>query len=402
MTGAFQRTRILFVDDDPNILSGLRRMLRGCRDEWQMDFATGGAEALAFAAENEIEVIVSDMKMPDVDGEQLLAEIAEKYPHVIRLVLSGQADKDKIFRVSSVAHQFLSKPCDPKQLQATIRKICDLKESLSRTDLNGIVTRASSVCCLPETYNGLIEAFQFGPDKFDRIKELIAGDIGLALKIMQMVSSSFLGKPNPKSTLIEAVDMLGFDLLSQLFDNSDLFRPLNAEETGHLSLASLFMRARKVASLAAEITRLNGGSHIDVSLARKAGLFHDIGRYVLAQRFPDWFAEVQDLAEGQNETTLREAEREIFGICHYSISSYLLALWGIDQDVVDTVCAFQKLQDTCPEEFSPAAAVYVANRLIDEQGIEAADLPEDLKCVQEIRSLQQTMNWQSLVKECCS
>ena len=89
---------ILFVDDEPNILSGIRRMLRGMRSEWDMNFSTSGKEALEYLVRNHVDVIVSDMRMPEMDGATLLQNVSEKYPHVVRIVLSGQADKEEISR----------------------------------------------------------------------------------------------------------------------------------------------------------------------------------------------------------------------------------------------------------------------------------------------------------------
>src|SRR5579859_4207949 len=112
--------RVLFVDDERRILEGLQRMLRHYRKQWEMTFANSGAEALSILAGGRYDVIVSDMRMPGMDGAQLLETVRKLYPGMIRIVLSGHTDMEAAIRAVPVAHQFLAKPCDPDKLQAAI------------------------------------------------------------------------------------------------------------------------------------------------------------------------------------------------------------------------------------------------------------------------------------------
>lgn len=113
------KKNVLFVDDDPFILAGLRRQLRAYRDEWTVHFARGGEEALRLMEEQAFDVVVTDLRMPHMNGAALLEEVCQRYPAVLRIVLSGQSDPD--LRLETVAaHHILSKPCDGKTLKATI------------------------------------------------------------------------------------------------------------------------------------------------------------------------------------------------------------------------------------------------------------------------------------------
>ncbi len=111
---------ILFVDDEPNVLNGLQRMLRPMRREWELCFAHSGAEALAILAEKKVDVIVSDMKMPGLDGAQLLEEVSAKYPQIGRIILSGYSEKELAVRSSDIAHEYLTKPCDTEVLKSAV------------------------------------------------------------------------------------------------------------------------------------------------------------------------------------------------------------------------------------------------------------------------------------------
>ena len=133
---------ILFVDDESNILQGLQRMLRPMRHDWQMYFAESGADALALLAENPIDVVISDMRMPRMDGAQLLHDIRDRYPQIVRIILSGYSEKEMIVRSVHSAHQYLMKPCDPEILRETISRACALRDLLADENLRRFVDGA--------------------------------------------------------------------------------------------------------------------------------------------------------------------------------------------------------------------------------------------------------------------
>src|SRR5450755_4506465 len=102
---------LLFVDDEPNVLQGLQRQLRPMRNEWDMHFVENGQKALDFMAAQPVDIVVSDMMMPGMDGAQLLSEVVRRHPQTVRLILSGHAEREAVLRLVGPAHQYLSKPC---------------------------------------------------------------------------------------------------------------------------------------------------------------------------------------------------------------------------------------------------------------------------------------------------
>jgi len=123
--------RILFVDDEARVLSGLRRQLFARRTEWEMAFVESGPAALEELARAPADVIVSDMRMPGMDGAQLLAQVARQHPRSARLVLSGHADPDRVQVARSCAHRYLHKPGPPETLQAEIGRALAVRTLLA-------------------------------------------------------------------------------------------------------------------------------------------------------------------------------------------------------------------------------------------------------------------------------
>jgi YesN/AraC family two-component response regulator len=89
--------RVLFVDDEHRILDSLQDLLRKFRPRMEMVFALGGESALDEMSKAPFDVIVSDMRMPGMDGAMLLGRVKEQYPEVARIILSGYADRNAIF-----------------------------------------------------------------------------------------------------------------------------------------------------------------------------------------------------------------------------------------------------------------------------------------------------------------
>jgi CheY-like chemotaxis protein len=115
--------RILFVDDDPLLLSTLARCLRSMRKQWHVAFVTSGAEALQRLETDPFDVVVSDMQMPLMDGLTLLAEVKQRHPTIVRIMLSSESEPPEV-ATSSLLQAFLAKPCTAEVLQSTIERLC--------------------------------------------------------------------------------------------------------------------------------------------------------------------------------------------------------------------------------------------------------------------------------------
>lgn len=117
---------ILFVDDEPNVINGLKRMLFSMRNEWEISFANSGEDALNKMNSGSIDVIVTDMKMPQMNGSQLLEIVMKKFPTTVRIILSGQYDNEVEIKSSNIAHQFIEKPCNAEVLKSEIFRTLNL------------------------------------------------------------------------------------------------------------------------------------------------------------------------------------------------------------------------------------------------------------------------------------
>src|ERR1035441_7170018 len=220
---------LLFVDDEPRVLLGLQRQLRVMREEWQMDFVESGPKALEFFATSPVDVLVTDMMMPGMDGAQLLTEVMNRYPNTVRLVLSGHADREAVLRLVGPAHQYLSKPCNADELRTAITRALAIRDLLASQQLKQLASRIDSLPSLPASHAELTQELRKPEPSVERVADIISKDIGMTTKILQLVNSSFFGLSQPASNVLEAVMYLGLATIRALVLSTQVFSQFDQE-----------------------------------------------------------------------------------------------------------------------------------------------------------------------------
>ena len=354
--------RILFVDDEPRVLEGLRRMLRPQRHEWEMAFAPGGEAALALMEASTFDVIVSDMRMPGIDGAALLGRVRELYPQMVRIVLSGQTELSTALRVVPVAHQFLDKPCDAANLRVAIERACHLQALLRDDLIRGTVTALGDLPSLPRTYEALIQALADPGTSLQSVTKIVEQDVGVSAKVLQLVNSAFFGIAHSMTNIQSAVSFLGINTLKNLVLSVEIFRAFKPKrDLPGFSLEKLQRHAQVTAHIAA---RLPVPKHLaDVALV--AGMLHDVGKLILAWKLSLHFEKVLAEARGAR-CPVYEVEERLDGFSHAEIGAYLLGLWGLPYTVVEAVALHHGPNRVPHHNFDAISAVYAANLLANE------------------------------------
>ncbi len=357
--------RILFVDDEPMVLSGLQRSLRPMRTEWEMVFAPGGNEALAAMEQQPFDIIVTDMRMPGMDGAQLLEEVQKRSPQTLRMVLSGQSDRATILRSVNPAHQFISKPCEAEEAKSRLIRAFALKDLLQCPGLRELVAKLDFMPSLPQVYLQLNEELRHPDPSLQRVDELIEADMGMTAKVLKLVNSAFFCLPSEISRASHAVKLLGLDTLRALVLSAHVFeqfesRLLRAEDVQHISDHSL-----AVSHSARQIAHLEPASQHMQDESFTAGLLHDVGKLILASALEEQYRKVLEYRE-KADVGLYAAEREVLGCSHAQVAAYLLGLWGLPSTIVEAVAWHHDPSGSLSVKFSPLAAVHAASAYHDE------------------------------------
>lgn len=365
------KIRVLFVDDELKILHGLRRKLYTMKHKWDMTFVNSGAQALETlgASQEPYDVVVTDMRMPGMNGVQLLEAVKERYPHTIRIVLTGQADKDAALRAVGLAHQFISKPCNTETLKASLEQARVLYDLLTSPDLKRLIAQIDSLPSLPSLYYELMAELQAPNASIRKSGEIITQDIAMVAKILQLVNSAFFGLSRHIADPVQGVLLLGLDTVKALVLSVHIFSQFNQIGSKVISPKSLQQHSMTVAMLARQIAEAEGATEPQlVDYAFTAGLLHDLGKLLLAAKLPQKYEAAFQLAT-QAGIELSKAELEIFGATHAEVGAYLLGLWGLPSPIIEAVAFHHNPQASLAQKFNPLTAVHVADVLAGEANL---------------------------------
>ncbi len=355
-----EKRRLLFVDDQPEILDGLRDLLRRQRHEWDMTFVCGPHEAIAELERRSFDVVVSDMRMPGLDGAGLLAHVQERQPQAVRIVLSGHAELEAALRAVPVAHLFLAKPCDPDELRDVIGRACELQRMLSDDGLRRAATGPGGLPSAPAIYERLTRALAIPTTSLDEVAAILSTDVAMCAKVLQLVNSAFFGLGRRITSLTEAVAYLGLATIRTVALSASAFEIFTGAQGEHEAAALRRLQehstlvARIAARIVADPARSDG--------AFMAGMLHDIGKLVLAAHERDYLIEAIAHA-ASNGTSLHEAELALRGTTHAEIGAYLLGLWGLPFEVVEAVALHHHAEPRLTEPLGILGAVQAANLL---------------------------------------
>lgn len=361
--------RILFVDDDAQILDGLRDLLRKQRKQWSMVFALGGEAALCELQKSPFDVVVSDMRMPGIDGATLLTRVKELYPSSARIILSGQADRESIVRALPVAHQFLSKPCDAALLRIVVERACELQRLLQNENIRCLIGKLDKLPSAPHTYWELTRAAARPDVALTDLAVIIEQDPAMTVKVLQLVNSGYFGLPQHLSSIRQAVSYLGTDLLKALALSVHAFGTIPPTASREFSIESMQRHAVQTARL---VKRMAPDPK-QGSEAFTAALVHDIGRLVLSVGVPD----VLDEALRLERTTGRPShlvERELLGVSHAEVGAYLLGVWGVPLPIVEAVAYHHSPSMAAEGTAEALTLVHIADALLGgESGLHASN-----------------------------
>ena len=314
---------VLVVDDDEAVLEGLEHQLRPLRDQWRLRFALGGPAALAALDGHALDVVISDMRMPKVDGMAVLERARHLHPDAIRLILSGEVGPSSLDRVLTVAHQVLAKPCPPPRLRATVERALAVRAAVHDPTVRALVAGVGELPPTPRLWVKLGRMLERAEAGAAAIAEVLAEDPALTARLIRL-AGTMTGGASRVSSVVDAVRVLGTDALRAMV--------LALEVSGRRAdpaLDRIYAHGLRTAYVARALAK-----PADSDAAFAAGVMHDLGAVVLTLAQPAQAAARRDRA-------LR-----------------------LKQPLIEAV-ALHHSPDLLPSELGLAGLVYVAAALVD-------------------------------------
>ena len=337
-----RRERVLFVDDEEAILEGLRAVLRPQRREWDMVFALGGPAGLSQVEGSKFDVVVTDMRMPILDGAALLTRVKVLQPHAVRIVLSGQMDPQTALKSVFTAHQFLAKPCDIEKLRSVVKRCCELNELLAADKLRSLAGDVSVLPAAPTAYLAISRALANPHSSIKDVARIVECEPTLCAKVLQVANSAFFGLPRAVSSVSQAATYLGTLALRDLSLAMETMASLHKAPRGlpPASFAAFQTNALAVGLLG---RRWFAGDRRKADDAFIAGMLRDMGHVVLGMR---------DGAEpGEGDQ-------------HAALSAYLLGLWGIPHSVLEAVAFHEQPERIEHQSLEVVDVVHLADSVV--------------------------------------
>ncbi len=390
--------RILFVDDEALVLQGLQRMLRPMRNEWEMEFVTSGAAALERMCQTPFDVVVADMRMPGMNGAELLNEVMKRHPQTVRLILSGHADEELILKCVGITHQYLSKPCDPEALKAAVNRAFAMGVSLNNPKLKELVGQIDHLPSMPSLYLEMVNQLQDPEVDLNDIASTISKDIAMTAKILKLVNSAFFGLSHPVTSSGEAVTYLGINTLKTLVLTIHAFAQFEGQRNGAFSLERLWSHSLHVAATARRIAEAEHGDRAVLEEAFVAGMLHDTGQLMLVANLTDQYLSVIQQARASQQP-LETVEAAVLGTNHAELGGYLLGLWGLPVPVVEAIAFHHHPHLSRNVAFNALTAVHVAESICQPAtGPEAAPpiLTPDMEYLTRLGMADHLETWKQL------
>jgi len=359
---------ILFVDDEPRVLEGIENLLFDLDGAWKISFATSGAEAIAALEQHRYDVLVTDMKMPGMDGATLIEHVRARWPSIICLVLSGRTEVEQARRALPLIHDYIAKPADPERFVEKIARAVALARSCRSEALRGVAGRLRGLPPRPKTFRNYRQLVQ-AQAPLEDIALLLEQDPAMTVTLLHTVNSAFFGATQRITRVRDAVVRLGLEQTGHIVLSASVFARSGVDA---LRAESIFRHSHQVAEIAQNLVAPERQG-----ITFLAGMIHDVGHVLLDEFFPEvpsaTFTRDGRLIEGDIA-----AEEAVFGFHHAHAGAYLLRLWNLDEEIALAVEHHHAPEALPQRDRTLALAVFAADAAMQEAYTNTIVKPHDV------------------------
>ncbi len=354
--------RILLVESDATQGEVFRNALAAESGEWEVVRVPDGTEAQATLAAQPCDAVLVSEVLTGSRGIDLLDEVSRQHPRTVRFLLADQVGHDVIMRCVWAMHQCIARSGDAVALVGAVRRALSADSWLTSEKLKSLVARMRTLPTLPSVYQEVVKVLNSPNASAEEVANLIGKDLAMTAKLLQTVNSAFFGLPQPVTTPSEAVLHLGLETVHSLVLSVHTFAQLDKVKPLYFTADKVWRHSMRVGALAKQIVLLETDDSSMAADAYTAGLFHDMGKLLLATNLPEEYNGAQSLAVKRG-IPLAEVEQEIFGATHAEVAAYMLGLWGLSPGVVEAVARHHSPRGAGEKKFTALTALHAANGL---------------------------------------
>lgn len=385
------KLKILFVDDEPNVLNSLKRLFHPNKIYWDMDFAHGGQSALELLKNKEYDVVISDMFMPDLDGAELLKWICENTPGTMRFILSGYSDLELVKKTLVPAHKFFHKPCPKEKIEKEINWIIFLRKLLPDKKIRDQINQLGMLPVNPFIY-AMLKQVLYEKD-LNEFKKIIYFDPGMFLNIYKIIMNSFFIENIELQSFFKLLHKIDIKVLNLIFESQDTFKIYDFYSQ-KFSLNIVWRHSYRTAFLAKKIAETTKKDFLFIENSFISGLLHSVGVLLMILLFKSEY--IKFFLDNIYEKNFLDLEQNTFNINHATLGAYLVGIWGGNKDIVEAIAFHNRPSLMRKKNLSPLSIVHFCEK-IDKNNIVGKNIEPvediDLKHYSEIGNLDIVKMW---------
>lgn len=322
---------MLLVDEDADILNEFRQIFAPLGH--LILTAESGERGLEILAQKPVELVISDMRMPGMNGHQFLKQVRSLYPTTMRAILSVFSEGNDVMTClrDGTARLHILKPWEKARLVEEIEKLLQLGEMFSRRQLLEVFNNLKDLPAMPEVYGRLCAMIEKEAG-VDEISRTVEQDLAVAAKILQVANSVYYNMST--GSVRQAIVYMGLTNLKTIVLGLSVMKQLDGLHGGFFSKEVLWDHADRVNRLTHIIFERCMGRKMKDNEAT-AGLLHDIGRILLIKDYFQPYAGVCRSVFQNKNSTFRDTERSLMGISHDEVGGFLLHWWSLPHPIVE-------------------------------------------------------------------
>ena len=348
---------VLFVDDERSILKSLERLFFD--SDIDALFADSGAEGLKILGNQPIDIVVSDMKMPEMDGHQFLRQVKKSFPGTTRIILSGYASENELFEsiIDGSNSLYLLKPWKGEELKTTIEHIFAARDLYRNLSILEFANKLENLSMIPGIYNSVSNLIEQDAD-ISAIANVIEGDPTVTASVLRVVNSAFYNIKT--ASITQAITFLGLPVVKSIVLSCGLLQSVRIHFPP-FNLQRLARHATRTNMLVSAIYAKVYGSAMPDSIAT-AGLLHNIGFVLFLHYFPEKYKLIlQEYLNLEGQELLPVLEKERIGVTHAELGGYLLDWWALPYSIVECALFHNTPLHGSVINHQPVMAVHLAS-----------------------------------------
>jgi len=322
--------KILFVDDEAPILKSLNRLFMDT--DYEIFTAESGNEALEILATEKMDMVISDMRMPGMDGCQLLQQVKELYPSCLRIILSGYSEKNTILEAlqKNIAKLYILKPWENDKLMQLIDQLFETENLLHNSNLLTLINNVDNLPTLKTSYLKIMDLIDTDADLV-KIANAIERDPVMTTKILHIINSAFYEVKT--GSVKHAIAYLGLSTIRNILLVTSIVDSFNMSDLYATKLELLWNHSfvcSKIVNIIYEKLLHKKLSENETS----AGLLHNIGIILLFKLYPEKYLTLIQHAEKEQKSML-QLEQDSLSVTHQQTGGYLLRWWELPHPIIE-------------------------------------------------------------------